>query len=174
VEVTEAMPLTQHELCMNVCASCAARCRVELVVDDLGAGYSNLKRILDLQPKIVKLDRELIINLRSQPAQQKLVAGIVRMCVDLDAMVVAEGIETDEEFIVLQDIGVHYGRATYSHRPAYPMPPSLGRRFELETKPGLKQRVELSTSGRVALRLRVQCAPLLMDSQAHSGRARLS
>jgi EAL domain-containing protein (putative c-di-GMP-specific phosphodiesterase class I) len=122
VEVTEAMPLRQHELCMNVLRELRSRCHVELVVDDLGAGYSNLKRILDLQPKIVKLDRELIINLDRSERQQKLVAGIVRMCVDLDAMVVAEGIETEEEFIVLQDIGVHYGQGYLFARPAYPMP----------------------------------------------------
>jgi EAL domain-containing protein (putative c-di-GMP-specific phosphodiesterase class I) len=122
VEVTEAMPLRQHELCMNVLRELRSRCDVELVVDDLGAGYSNLKRILDLQPKIVKLDRELIINLDRNERQQKLVAGIVRMCVDLDAMVVAEGIETEQEFIVLQDIGVHYGQGYLFARPAYPMP----------------------------------------------------
>jgi len=140
VEVTEAMPLTQHELCMNVLRELRARCHVELVVDDLGAGYSNLKRILDLQPKIVKLDRELIINLDRNPRQQKLVAGIVRMCVDLDAMVVAEGIETDEEFIALQDIGVHYGQGYLFARPAYPMPAvTWPPDSSLKLKPGLKR-----------------------------------
>ena len=145
VEVTEAMPLTQHELCMSVLQELRSRCNVELVVDDLGAGYSNLKRILDLHPKIVKLDRELIINLDRNPRQQKLVSGIVRMCVDLDALVVAEGIETDEEFIALQDIGVHFGQGYLFARPAYPMPavtwpPSSGivEKAELPGLPGLK------------------------------------
>ena len=122
VEVTESMPLKQHELCMSVLRELRSRCNVELVVDDLGAGYSNLKRILDLHPKIVKLDRELIVNLDRNPRQQKLVAGVVRLCVDLDALVVAEGIETDEEFVALQDIGVHYGQGFLFARPAYPMP----------------------------------------------------
>ena len=63
LEVTESMPLTHHELCMNVLGELRARANIELVVDDLGAGYSNLKRILDLEPKVVKLDRGLIMNL---------------------------------------------------------------------------------------------------------------
>lgn len=139
VEVTEAMPLTQHELCMSVLRELRSRCRVELVVDDLGAGYSNLKRILDLQPKIVKLDRELIINLDRNPRQQKLVAGIVRLCVDLDAMVVAEGIETDQEFIALQDIGVHFGQGYLFAKPAYPMPAvTWPPDSQTQTKPGLR------------------------------------
>lgn len=122
LEVTEAMPLTQHELCMNVLRELRSRCNVELVVDDLGAGYSNLKRILDLQPKIVKLDRELIIDLDRNLRQRKLVAGIVRLCVDMDAKVVAEGIETEDEFSALRDIGVHYGQGYLFARPAYPVP----------------------------------------------------
>jgi EAL domain-containing protein (putative c-di-GMP-specific phosphodiesterase class I) len=122
LEVTEAMPLKQYQLVMNVLRELRSRCNVELVVDDLGAGYSNLKRILDLQPKIVKLDRELIINLDRDERQRKLVAGIVRMCVDLDAAVVAEGIETDDEFLALRDIGVQFGQGYLFARPAYPMP----------------------------------------------------
>jgi EAL domain-containing protein (putative c-di-GMP-specific phosphodiesterase class I) len=122
VEITESVPLKQHALCMSVLQELRSRCHVELVVDDLGAGYSNLKRILDLHPKIVKLDRELIINIDRDPRQQKLVKGIVRLCVDLDAQVVAEGIETTEEFATLQAIGVHYGQGYLFARPAYPMP----------------------------------------------------
>jgi EAL domain-containing protein (putative c-di-GMP-specific phosphodiesterase class I) len=140
VEVTEAMPLTQYELCMSVLRELRSRCNVELVVDDLGAGYSNLKRILDFQPKIVKLDRQLIIDIDRNQRQQKLVAGIVRMCVDLDAMVVAEGIETDQEFIVLQDIGVHYGQGYLFAKPAFPMPAiTWPPDSHVQTKPGLKR-----------------------------------
>jgi EAL domain-containing protein (putative c-di-GMP-specific phosphodiesterase class I) len=122
LEVTEAMPLTQHDLCMSVLQELRSRCNVELVVDDLGAGYSNLKRILDLEPKVVKLDRELIVNVDRNPRQQRFIASIVRMCVDLGATVVAEGIETEEEFSALRDTGVHYGQGFLFARPAYPMP----------------------------------------------------
>jgi EAL domain-containing protein (putative c-di-GMP-specific phosphodiesterase class I) len=122
LEVTEAMPLKEHELCMSVLRELRSRCNVELVVDDLGAGYSNLKRILDLEPKVVKLDRELIVNIDRNARQQRLVTSIVRMCVDLDATVVAEGIETNDEFCALRDTGVHYGQGFLFARPAYPMP----------------------------------------------------
>jgi EAL domain-containing protein (putative c-di-GMP-specific phosphodiesterase class I) len=46
----------------------------------------------------------------------------VRLCVDLGATVVAEGIETDDEFCALRDTGVHYGQGFLFARPAYPMP----------------------------------------------------
>ncbi len=122
LEVTESMPLTHHELCMNVLGELRSRANIELVVDDLGAGYSNLKRILDLEPKVVKLDRGLIVNLDKSQRQQRLVEGVVRLCVDLGATVVAEGIETNDEFNALRDTGAHYGQGFLFARPAYPMP----------------------------------------------------
>ena len=122
LEVTESMPLTHHELCMNVLGELRSRANIELVVDDLGAGYSNLKRILDLEPKVVKLDRGLIVNLDKSQRQQRLVKGVVRLCTDLGATVVAEGIETDAEFSALRDTGAHYGQGFLFARPAYPMP----------------------------------------------------
>jgi EAL domain-containing protein (putative c-di-GMP-specific phosphodiesterase class I) len=122
LEVTESMPLTHHELCMNVLGDLRSRANVELVVDDLGAGYSNLKRILDLEPKIVKLDRGLIVNLDKSARQRRLVSGVVRLCNDLGASVVAEGIETDDEFNALRDTGAHYGQGYLFARPAFPMP----------------------------------------------------
>jgi len=122
LEVTESMPLTHHELCMNVLGELRARANVELVVDDLGAGYSNLKRILDLEPRIVKLDRGLVMNIDQSKRQQRLVTGVVRLCDDLGAHVVAEGIETDDEFNALRDTGAHYGQGYLFARPAYPMP----------------------------------------------------
>jgi EAL domain-containing protein (putative c-di-GMP-specific phosphodiesterase class I) len=122
LEVTESMPLTHHELCMNVLGELRSRANVELVVDDLGAGYSNLKRILDLEPKVVKLDRGLIVNIDKSLRQQRLVSGVVRLCIDLGATVVAEGIETNDEFNALRDTGAHYGQGFLFARPAYPMP----------------------------------------------------
>jgi EAL domain-containing protein (putative c-di-GMP-specific phosphodiesterase class I) len=99
-----------------------ARGGVHLVVDDLGAGYSNLKRIADLEPKVVKLDRELIADIQLSRRQWQLVAGVVRLCVDLGAVVVAEGIESSDEYFALKDTGVHYAQGFLFARPGYPMP----------------------------------------------------
>jgi EAL domain-containing protein (putative c-di-GMP-specific phosphodiesterase class I) len=122
LEITESVPLTHFELCRSVLAEVRARGGVHLVVDDLGAGYSNLKRIADLEPKVVKLDRELIIDLHLSQRQCQLVAGVVKLCVDLGAVVVAEGIENSDEYSALLDTGVHYAQGFLFARPSYPMP----------------------------------------------------
>lgn len=122
LEVTESVPLTHFELCRHVLHEVRVRGGVHLVVDDLGAGYSNLKRIIDLEPRVVKLDRELIVGVDRSQRQQRLVANVVRLCCDLDATVVAEGIETAEEFDALCETGVHYGQGFLFARPQFPLP----------------------------------------------------
>ncbi len=99
-----------------------ARGNVLLVVDDLGAGFSNLRHIVDLEPAVVKLDRGLVAQLHTNPRQRRLVESLVRLCGDLGAEVVAEGVETAEEYGVLRDTGVQYAQGYLFARPAFPLP----------------------------------------------------
>ncbi|HYP90831.1 MAG TPA: EAL domain-containing protein, partial [Polyangiaceae bacterium] len=122
LEVTESVPLSHYELCLSVLREVRARGGIQLVVDDLGAGYSNLKRISDLEPQVVKLDRGLIMGVDQSVRQRQLVASVVRLCNDMNAIVVAEGIETEDEFSALRDTGAHLGQGFLFARPAYPMP----------------------------------------------------
>jgi EAL domain-containing protein (putative c-di-GMP-specific phosphodiesterase class I) len=122
LEITESVPFTHFDLCLDVLRDVRSRGRVHLVVDDLGAGYSNLNRIADLAPAVVKLDRELIIDLDRHPRRQQLVSSVVRLCTELGAQVVAEGIETREEYSAICDTGAHYGQGYLFARPAFPEP----------------------------------------------------
>ncbi len=122
LEVTESVPLTHFELCLSVLQELRTRGGVHLVVDDLGAGYSNLKSIADLEPRVVKLDRDLVAGLDRRPRQWQLVRSVVSLCRDLDALVVAEGIETPDEYSALCDTGAHLGQGYLFARPAFPMP----------------------------------------------------
>ena len=121
LEITEAVPLSHFRLCQKMLDEVRGR-GVHLVVDDLGAGYSNLKYIADLTPRIVKLDRGLIAGLTRSSRLFKLVAGIVRLCHELDARVVAEGIETQEELASVMEAGARYGQGYLLARPAFPPP----------------------------------------------------
>ncbi len=130
VEITEAVPFTHFSLCHDVLRELRSRAHMHLVVDDLGAGYSNLKSICDLQPKIVKLDRGVIAGTTSGSRQQKLVHAVVRLCEDLGAEVVAEGIETPTEFRALREAGVQLAQGYLLARPGFPLPqvdPALSR-----------------------------------------------
>jgi EAL domain-containing protein (putative c-di-GMP-specific phosphodiesterase class I) len=122
LEITESVPMTHFDLCMRVLREVCGRTGAHLVIDDLGAGYSNLKLIADLEPKIVKLDRALVQDLDRKPRQRKLVAIVVHLCNELGADVVAEGIETYDEFCAVCDCGAQYGQGYLFARPSFPMP----------------------------------------------------
>ncbi len=121
LEITEGVPLSHFELCKSILSEVRGR-GIYLVVDDLGAGYSNLKYIADLEPRVVKLDRELVAGLTKNTRLFKLVCGIVVLCEELDAMVVAEGIETVGELEAVMDSGARFGQGYLLARPNYPPP----------------------------------------------------
>jgi EAL domain-containing protein (putative c-di-GMP-specific phosphodiesterase class I) len=121
IEITEGVPLSHFHLCQQILREVRGR-GIYLVVDDLGAGYSNLKYIADLNPRVVKLDRELIAGLRVGTRLFKLVSAIVVMCKELDAMVVAEGIETEPELEAVIASGARFGQGYLLARPAFPPP----------------------------------------------------
>jgi EAL domain-containing protein (putative c-di-GMP-specific phosphodiesterase class I) len=121
LEITESVPLTHFRFCHGVLREVRARGAM-LAVDDLGAGYSNLKYIADLNPEVVKLDRDLVAGLRPASRLHKLVAAIVRLCNDMGASVVCEGIETYDEFMAAKDAGAQFGQGYYFARPATPRP----------------------------------------------------
>ena len=121
LEVTESVPLTHFAYCHSVLREIRGK-GVLLAVDDLGAGYSNLKYIADLKPEIVKLDRNLVADLADDRRAQVLVRHIVQLCHELGARVVAEGIEQETEMKVVIDCGADYGQGYYFAYPACPAP----------------------------------------------------
>ncbi len=140
LEVTESVPLSHFELVRKILSEVRGK-GVGLVVDDLGAGYSNLRYIADLTPEVVKLDRGLIENLDQDPRRLKLVRGIVRLCEDLGARVVAEGVETKAELAAVKEAGAHFVQGYLIARPELPAPdpspdsglavPSFRRRIDI-------------------------------------------
>jgi EAL domain-containing protein (putative c-di-GMP-specific phosphodiesterase class I) len=122
IEITESVPFSHFDQCTSVLKEIQSRERVHLVIDDLGAGYSNLLRIVELNPSIVKLDMKLVRNIDRNPKQQRLVASIVSMCVDQGARVVAEGVETKGELKAVIDAGTHFVQGYLLAKPAFPLP----------------------------------------------------
>jgi EAL domain-containing protein (putative c-di-GMP-specific phosphodiesterase class I) len=127
LEVTESVPISHYEFCHTVLREIRSR-GVFLVVDNLGAGYSNLMYIVDLYPEVVKLDRQLVAGLHERPRQQKLVKHIVELCNGLGARVVAEGVET---LHAVRDQGVRYVQGFLLARPSNPPPKLALSRKEL-------------------------------------------
>lgn len=122
IEITESIPLSRFQYYQSVLQELRFK-GICLAVDDLGSGYSNLKYIADLSPEIVKLDRRMIIGLPTNRRLQILLRATVRLCADLGARTVVEGIETPDELAAAIDAGAHYGQGYFLAMPSIPPPP---------------------------------------------------
>lgn len=122
LEITESAAFTHFDLCRSVITELCRRTGALLVVDDFGAGYSNLQRLVELEPAIVKLDLALTRDIHRLPRMQTVVRHIVNLCSELGAPVVAEGVEVVDELSCVRDLGVRYAQGYLLARPGAPPP----------------------------------------------------
>ena len=77
-------------------------------IDDFGAGHAGLGLLAKIQTDYLKLDMELIRAIDTSVSRRVIVEGIVRIAERLGIMVIAEGIETVEEWTTLRLLGIRY------------------------------------------------------------------
>lgn len=88
-----------------------------LVLDDVGTGHSNLDRIPLIRPDVLKIDRSLISGVNEDYYKQETLKSLVGLCRKIGALVVAEGIETQEEAIVSLELGADLLQGFFLGRP---------------------------------------------------------
>lgn len=96
-----------------------------IAVDDLGAGFAGLGNFALLSPDIVKVDMSLVRHVDRDHIKQQLVRGLARTCRELSTMIVAEGIETQQEHDTVVNLGCTLLQGYYHGRPG-PLPGSEG------------------------------------------------
>jgi EAL domain-containing protein (putative c-di-GMP-specific phosphodiesterase class I) len=95
-------------------------------LDDFGAGYAGLGLLARLQPDLIKIDMELLRDIHLSPAKQAIVAGIAGIARSLDITLLAEGVETENEFAVLRGSGISLFQGYLFAKPALmALPPVL-------------------------------------------------
>jgi EAL domain-containing protein (putative c-di-GMP-specific phosphodiesterase class I) len=88
-----------------------------IAIDDVGTGYAGLRHLIELQPDILKMDMVLTRDIDRDPARRAITAAMVQFARDIDAKLVAEGIETEAERAVMRELGVDYGQGYLFARP---------------------------------------------------------
>ena len=86
-------------------------------IDDFGTGYSSLRYLQNFPVDTVKIDREFIANSHPGDKGMALIDTILTLAQRLDADVVAEGVETDQQLRLLAARPCRYGQGFFFHRP---------------------------------------------------------
>ncbi|KQX15011.1 aminotransferase class I/II [Streptomyces sp. Root431] len=90
---------------------------VSIAIDDFGTGFSSLSYLREFPIDILKVDKSFIDDITTDPQQVALVEGIVRIADVLGLLVVAEGIEREEQRELLAEMGCRYGQGFLFARP---------------------------------------------------------
>ena len=86
-----------------------------LAIDDFGAGHSNIDRVLNLEPEIVKLDKSLLK--KSNPKARRILSNLVSLLHEAGCLVVLEGIETLDETLLAYDVDADLVQGYFFSRP---------------------------------------------------------
>jgi EAL domain-containing protein (putative c-di-GMP-specific phosphodiesterase class I) len=114
IEFADTINLNRHVNALTELRSLG----VGIALDDYGNGSSNLALLAEGVVNFVKLDRNIVCQICTNPAYATLTRSICQMVSRLGVEMVAEGIETAKDLEALEVLGVHWGQGYYYSRPA--------------------------------------------------------
>jgi len=116
IEITEHQPTDNYEI-MRDAVSHYRSMGFEIALDDLGEGYSGLRLWTELLPDYVKIDRHFIQNIDKDPVKLNFVRSIQSMATASNCRIIAEGVETEAEYLAAESLGISFSQGYYFARP---------------------------------------------------------
>lgn len=116
IELTESHPTYDYDLLREAVKHYRAMGFV-IAIDDLGEGFSSLRLWSEIRPEYVKIDMHFVQGINQDPIKLQFVRSIQEIAEKSGTLVIAEGIETDAELLMIRDLGVAYGQGYKIARP---------------------------------------------------------
>ncbi len=88
-----------------------------IAIDDFGTGYSSLERLRSLPVHRLKIDRTFVNGITNSPEDRTIVTTIITLAHGLGMDCIAEGVETEEQRLILADLGCDYYQGYLCGRP---------------------------------------------------------
>ncbi len=119
IEITETVAMSSNVLTANVLQNLRAN-GVKIALDDFCTGYSSLSNLIEYHTDFLKIDKSFIDKITSDKSCQILTSTLIDLAKKLDITVIAEGVETAEQFNLLKAYDCHYIQGYY-FSPAQPI-----------------------------------------------------
>nr|WP_296773859.1 EAL domain-containing protein [Rhodococcus sp. (in: high G+C Gram-positive bacteria)] len=78
---------------------------VRIAVDDVGAGFSGLRQVVELKPDTLKVDYSLVHGIDTDPSRRAAAAALAAFAKEIGSTVIMEGVETEGELRVATELG---------------------------------------------------------------------
>jgi diguanylate cyclase (GGDEF)-like protein/PAS domain S-box-containing protein len=116
LEITESMLMEQFETTATMVAQ-VGELGVDLYIDDFGTGYSSLSYLTRFPLKVLKVDRCFVSRITADPRSAVIARTVVTLAHSLGLGALAEGIETEQQLLLLRDLGCEFGQGFLFSRP---------------------------------------------------------
>jgi EAL domain-containing protein (putative c-di-GMP-specific phosphodiesterase class I) len=116
LEMTESSLIPNMRVALEVLSS-LRRLGVSLLMDDFGTGYSSLNHLHSFPFDVLKIDRSFVGRMTEGDQPMQIVRTIIELARVLGMDVVAEGIETCEQYLLLRQLGCRFGQGYLFSRP---------------------------------------------------------
>ncbi len=116
IEVLETVALNDIAIVRGIIESCR-EIGVRFALDDFGTGYSSLSYLSGLPVDVLKIDQSFVRDMLEDNGDKTIVQGIIALARAFGRQTVAEGIETEEHYQLLIDMGCELGQGYYIARP---------------------------------------------------------
>lgn len=118
IELTENQPTFDYVL-MREAVRYYREMGFQIAIDDLGEGFASLRLWSELRPDFVKIDRHFIQGINQDPVKLQFVRSIQEIAENTGSQVIAEGIETKSELLLIRELGIPFGQGYHIGRPAH-------------------------------------------------------
>lgn len=116
IELTEYQPTHDYQL-LRTAVMHYRNMGFEIAIDDLGEGFSSLRLWSELKPEFVKIDMHFIQGIDHDLIKRQFVRSIQSIATQSGTKVVAEGIETQAELVVIRELGITCGQGYHIAKP---------------------------------------------------------
>ncbi|QDZ28376.1 GGDEF domain-containing protein [Noviherbaspirillum sp. UKPF54] len=134
IELTENQPTYDYDL-MREAVMHYRGMGFQIAIDDLGEGFSSLRLWSELRPEYVKIDMHFVQGINHDPVKLQFVRSIQEIAEESGTVVIAEGIETQAELLLIRDLRIAYGQGYHIARPQ----PTPGTELPVEVAKSLNR-----------------------------------
>jgi diguanylate cyclase (GGDEF)-like protein/PAS domain S-box-containing protein len=117
VEITERVLVDQLSTKSHAALLDLQRHGVRVSLDDFGTGYASLTHLQHLPVNEIKIDQTFVRNLKPDGPNAAIVKSMIGLGLNMGIDVVAEGVETAEQALLLRQWGCRYAQGYFFHRP---------------------------------------------------------
>ena len=116
MEITENILIKNHQIINDLFQQIKER-KIQICIDDFGTGYSSLSYLHNFELDILKIDKSFIQRNLNELKTIKILKTIIDVAYNFGMDVVAEGIETEQQSKILQDLGCKLGQGYFFGHP---------------------------------------------------------